>query len=311
VIANSSTSGHDAKPQSISNSTGEQTPSGEVSIAEEQLIRAKAAHEVAIGRIKKVDQVILYRRVRLWAAQRGLASWVWALIAGSLAALVFTVILIIIFGAGLMLVFFGLLIAYAIFGGGVLWLLRDVEGEYPGNRIHTRTGQLALAHEERLAAIENARKKSEIEDKAKQALESIKQRLQSEAQKLQLEGNRLLSIDPGRLYPDEFERYVASIFTHLGFTVESVGQNGDQGVDVIACKGTLRLAIQAKRYLGAVGNAAVQEVYAGMAHHKCHRCIVATNSDFTSSAIALAQSTGCLLIGGDKIASLIRGEISF
>jgi restriction system protein len=88
-------------------------------------------------------------------------------------------------------------------------------------------------------------------------------------------------------------------------------ERGDQGVDVLAKKDSLRLAIQAKRYIGAVSNAAIQQVFAGMAHYKCHRCLVVTSGEFTSGAIALAQSTGCLLIGTDRIAALIRGEIAF
>lgn len=131
---------------------------------------------------------------------------------------------------------------------------------------------------------------------------------QSVENRRQIEIDRLLAVDVGRLYPDEFERYVGDVFRHLGYTIELTGKTGDQGVDVLAVKGPLRIAIQAKRYMGAVGNSAVQEVYAGMAHHGCQRCIVMASSGFTNGALSLAQSTGCLLIGRQQIPSLVRGE---
>jgi restriction endonuclease Mrr len=122
--------------------------------------------------------------------------------------------------------------------------------------------------------------------------------------------DQLLSIDPGRLYPDELERFAAQIFSHLGYNVQRTGQTGDQGVDVVAEKLGFRLAIQVKCYSNSVGNSAVQEVFAGMMHYGCNRCLVLTNNYFTSSAITLAQSTSCLLIDRDSIAGLIRGEFA-
>lgn len=119
----------------------------------------------------------------------------------------------------------------------------------------------------------------------------------------------MLAIDPGRLYPDEFEKYVGEVFRHLGYEIDQTGKSGDQGVDVIAQKGPLRIAIQVKRYIGSIGNEAVQQVYAGMAHHCCQQCIVVTTGSFTTSARALAASTGCELIDRDQIAVLIRGEL--
>jgi HJR/Mrr/RecB family endonuclease len=295
----------------VSHDLGTQTAIQGSSAAEQQVITAKLARETAVDQLKRATRVVRYRRLRLLAGRRGMPGWACGLMTGSAAAIVSTIILIMACGAGLPLIFLGLLLAYAAVGGSVLWFFRDFSGEYDGNRVLVRTEQVRLAEEYRLAVIEVLKEKTAVENKAKQILHSIQERLQSDAHKRQLETERLLSIDPGRLYPDEFERHVAEIFKHLGFSVEVTGHSRDQGVDVLACKGPMRFAIQAKRYLGPVGNAAIQEVYAGMAYHKCHRCAVVTNSDFTSSALALAQSTGCLLIGADKIGPLIRGEIAF
>jgi HJR/Mrr/RecB family endonuclease len=80
---------------------------------------------------------------------------------------------------------------------------------------------------------------------------------------------------------------------------------------VLAEKPGRRIAIQAKRYDGGVGNAAVQQVFAGMAHHKCQRCVVVSTSHFSRGAVELAQSTGCVLVGRDEIPALVRGELGF
>ena len=88
----------------------------------------------------------------------------------------------------------------------------------------------------------------------------------------------------------DFEHFVADLYRDLGYSVEITPEAGDQGADVIATQddGT-RTAIQAKRYEGTVGNAAVQEVIAGRVFYHCQRAIVITNSTFTSSARALAK----------------------
>lgn len=145
--------------------------------------------------------------------------------------------------------------------------------------------------------------------RARFVLGEIQREMQSEAYRRQTEANRLLAIDPGRLYPDEFERYTGDIFKLLGYVVEVTGRAGDQGMDVLACKGSIRIAVQVKRYAGSVGNGAVQEAYAGQAHHRCHHCMVITSGYFTASAIELAKSTRCTLVGRDQIPAMIRGEL--
>jgi restriction system protein len=69
------------------------------------------------------------------------------------------------------------------------------------------------------------------------------------------------------------------------------------------------VAVQAKGYSAPVGNKAVQEVYAGMAHHRCDTCTVITNNSFTTSAIALAGSTRCLLVHEENFADFVFGRV--
>lgn len=120
---------------------------------------------------------------------------------------------------------------------------------------------------------------------------------------------RLLSINPSSLDGPQFERYLHDVFNYLRYPVQLVAQSGDQGVDLLVDTTSGRVAVQAKCYSGSVGNAAVQQAFAGMAHYRCQRCAVITNSRFTRSAVDLARSTNCQLIDGSQIPALIRGQI--
>ena len=106
----------------------------------------------------------------------------------------------------------------------------------------------------------------------------------------------------------EFEWFLKGVFEQLGYQVEVTKASGDQGVDLIVSGGGRRIAIQVKGYANAVGNSAVQEVYAGMNYWKCKECAVITNSRFTKSARHLAASLNCKLIDRRSMDDLMAGE---
>jgi HJR/Mrr/RecB family endonuclease len=109
----------------------------------------------------------------------------------------------------------------------------------------------------------------------------------------------------------EFENFLAEVFLESGYQVETTKVTGDQGVDLIVCRGARRIAIQAKGYPGStVGNSAVQEARTGMLYYDCHVCAVVTNSTFTSGARDLASKVGCLLLDRSSIPSLIEGQVT-
>ena len=108
----------------------------------------------------------------------------------------------------------------------------------------------------------------------------------------------------------EWEAFLADVFHLLGGVIEATGKSGDQGVDLIVNFGHRRYAVQAKGYVSSVGNSAIQEAVAGMAHYRCNCSAVITNSSFTAGAIALAESNCCLLIGEDQIPALVLGELT-
>jgi restriction system protein len=94
----------------------------------------------------------------------------------------------------------------------------------------------------------------------------------------------------------EFEHWVAESLSKFGWEASVTPASGDQGIDVIASKGGLRLGIQCKLYSRAVGNKAVQEALAGASYYGLDRAAVLSNASFTRSAVDLAASVGVLLI---------------
>ncbi len=72
----------------------------------------------------------------------------------------------------------------------------------------------------------------------------------------------------------EYEEHCAEILRTAGWETRSTPKSGDQGVDIIAERDGIRIAIQCKNYKQPVGNKAVQEVLAGkvLRAHGSGRC---------------------------------------
>jgi len=102
----------------------------------------------------------------------------------------------------------------------------------------------------------------------------------------------------------EFENYVAAKFRSAGYRVSATRATGDFGVDLIVRKGNARIAIQCKRHAYPVGVAAVQQVVAGAALHRCASTMVVSNQEFTPAACTLARSHNCKLVGRSRLQTL-------
>ena len=97
----------------------------------------------------------------------------------------------------------------------------------------------------------------------------------------------------------EFEIYLAGLLKQRGFeNIRGTPTSGDQGADLLATKNGRTIAIQAKRYLGSVGNRAVQEVTAAVRFYGADEGWVITSGSFTASAKALAKANGVNLVDG-------------
>ncbi|PHM54627.1 hypothetical protein Xhom_02573 [Xenorhabdus hominickii] len=107
-----------------------------------------------------------------------------------------------------------------------------------------------------------------------------------------------------RMSPSEYEGYCADILNSNGWQARTTSLSGDQGVDVIAEKDGLCIAIQCKKYSSPVGNKAVQEVTAGMTYWGASIGIVVTNAGYTRSARELAAVHGIFLLHHEELGNL-------
>lgn len=279
-------------------------------VARTQVVQAEARLAAATAEVKLAKGQIRYRLIRLYATRIGMPTWALCLCLGTSGALLLAGFGLVI-GVGAALLFWALLVGYLAGGLPPLWLLRRLDGENDQNTLEVRTDKFKAAMARQAIAEAAAKEISVDVQNARRFRDLLLQAAASVENKRRAETNRLLAIDPGRLYPDELEIHVGDIFRHLGYTVDLTGKSGDQGVDVLARRGATKVAVQVKRYAGSVGNSAVQEAYAGMAHYRCNQCVVVTSGEFTTPARELAQSTGCRLIDKDQLPALIRGELGF
>lgn len=93
-----------------------------------------------------------------------------------------------------------------------------------------------------------------------------------------------------------FEEFLQEMFVAIGFDVQLGKRTADQGADLFVEKFGRKIVIQAKNYSDSVGNAAVQQVLAAKAFYGCDDAMVVTNSYFTASAKALAESAEVKLV---------------
>ncbi|MCQ8240435.1 restriction endonuclease [Rhizosaccharibacter radicis] len=101
--------------------------------------------------------------------------------------------------------------------------------------------------------------------------------------------------------PAQYERFCATELRRGGWDAEATGASGDQGADVIATRRRRTLVLQCKLYGQPVGNRAVQEVHAARSHRRADLAAVVSNAGYTRSALALARSTGVMLLHHDDL----------
>lgn len=103
----------------------------------------------------------------------------------------------------------------------------------------------------------------------------------------------------------EFENFLAGFFKKQGYEVEMTPSSGDFGADLILSNSETRIAVQAKRYIGNVGVAAIQEVLSGMAYYNCNEAWVVTTAYFTQNAKELGKVSKVKLIGRLELGRLL------
>ncbi|QGM93713.1 hypothetical protein F7D13_06545 [Methylocystis rosea] len=104
--------------------------------------------------------------------------------------------------------------------------------------------------------------------------------------------------------PIEYEHYCAEELKRSGWDARVTTASRDQGVDVIAQKSGIRLAVQCKLYRSPVGNKAVQEVVAARAHEAAAYGIVVSNNSYTPAAQELARTNNVILLHHRDLAKI-------
>lgn len=104
----------------------------------------------------------------------------------------------------------------------------------------------------------------------------------------------------------EFELYVAAVLRGIGYDVDVTRATGDFGVDLIAVKDDVRMAVQCKRQSRAVNGSAIQQVVAGAAVYECTQTMVVSNHRYTPAAAQLAAVHNCALVDRTRLARMAR-----
>jgi hypothetical protein len=99
----------------------------------------------------------------------------------------------------------------------------------------------------------------------------------------------------------DYEHWCSRKIEEQGWSVVVTKASGDQGVDVIASRDSITVAVQCKRYTTPIGNKAVQEAFSGAKHYNADVAAVIGTGGFTASAQDLARATNVILLDAEMI----------
>jgi HJR/Mrr/RecB family endonuclease len=108
--------------------------------------------------------------------------------------------------------------------------------------------------------------------------------------------------------PFDFEYFVARLLQEMGYTTEVTKKTGDYGIDIIAKKGKMIVAVQCKRHneKNLIGNVLIQQLLGSMQFINASHCIFITTSSFTKNAITQSQNSPIELWDKDTFHDLVR-----
>lgn len=99
--------------------------------------------------------------------------------------------------------------------------------------------------------------------------------------------------------PEQFEHFVANLFSEMGYVAKVSSLSNDWGIDVIATKDTEKIAIQAKKYGGSsrsVNRRMIMELYGAAAYQDCTSAVLATDGDVLPDAVTVAKKLGIKIL---------------
>ena len=108
--------------------------------------------------------------------------------------------------------------------------------------------------------------------------------------------------------PTEFEKYIGTLFQHLGYKTTLNGGPHDGGIDVIAEKDGVKHYIQCKKFITSeVGVGAVRDFYGAMAGQAAlGKGFFITTNKFSLDAEKFAEDKPIELVDSFKLAKYIR-----
>lgn len=104
----------------------------------------------------------------------------------------------------------------------------------------------------------------------------------------------------------DYERYVAAIFEHHGYSARVTKGSGDHGADIVVDWGEGEVVVQCKHYSSPVGNKAVQEVYSAKGFYGADQAWVVASSSFTPAAKIAAERLGVLLLHHEDLPGMLE-----
>lgn len=112
--------------------------------------------------------------------------------------------------------------------------------------------------------------------------------------------NSILS-DIDHMSGEQYERYLKVYFEDQGYKAKLTPTSHDYGADLILTKDGVKTVVQAKRYKGRVGIAAIQQVIGAKSYYKADKAMVCTTYYFTKQAINLARADNVELLDRDTL----------
>jgi len=103
-----------------------------------------------------------------------------------------------------------------------------------------------------------------------------------------------------------YEHYVAELFTNSGYNARVTKISGDHGADIIATKENIKIVVQCKFYSSPVGNSSVQEIYSAKDYYDGDIACVVTNNNYTQAAKSAAGKLGVHLLHHDQIEDFLK-----
>lgn len=111
----------------------------------------------------------------------------------------------------------------------------------------------------------------------------------------------------------EFENYISTLLTKMGFEVEVTQYSNDGGIDLIAVYEkpifSGKYIVQCKKWATSVGQPEVRDLYGVVMDQRANKGILITTSDFTAQAYEFAKGKNIELINGEILNALTETNI--